>query len=60
MIKSPAGESFTEEEAHTMCKECNGSMAAYGRLDLWDELKRAHAGDPSSHKVTKTNANKAQ
>jgi len=53
MIKSPPGESFTEGEAHTMCTECKGSLAAYGQLDLWDELKRAHAGKPSSHKVVK-------
>jgi hypothetical protein len=53
MIQSPAGESFTEEEAHTMCKECDGSLAAYGQLDLWDELKLAHAGKPSTHKVAK-------
>ena len=53
MIKSPAGELFTEKEAHTMCEECNGSLAAYGKLDLWDELKLAHAGKPSPHKVVK-------
>ncbi len=53
MIQSPEGESFTKEEAHAMCTECNGNLAAYGQLDLWDELKRAHAGEPSSHKVAK-------
>jgi len=53
MIKSPPGESFTEEEAHSMCQECNGSLADYGQVDLWDELKRAHADEPSSHKVKK-------
>lgn len=53
MIKSPAGDPFTEKEAHQMCDECNGSLAAYGKLDLWDELQRAHAGEPSSHKVVK-------
>lgn len=53
MIQSPAGESFTEEEAHTMCSECKGSLAAYGQLDLWDELRRAHTGKLSSHKVDK-------
>lgn len=53
MIKSPAGESFTEEEAQKMCKQCNGSLASYGKLDLWDELKRAHTEKPSAHKVVK-------
>lgn len=53
MIQSPSGESFSKEEAHAMCQECNGSMVAYGQLELWDELKRSHAGEPSLHKVVK-------
>jgi len=53
MIKSPPGETFTEEEAHSMCKECDGNLAAYGQVDLWDELQRAHSDKPSSHKVAK-------
>ena len=55
MIQSPPGESFTKEEAHAMCTECKGSLAGYGKIDLWDELKRAHADEPSSHKVVKKN-----
>ncbi|MDB4778091.1 hypothetical protein OAG68_01410 [bacterium] len=52
-IKSPPGEVFTEEEAHQMCTECDGSLVTYGSLDLWDELQLAHQGKPSSHQVKK-------
>ncbi len=59
MIQTPPGKSFTEDEAHTMCKECQGSLAAYGHLDLWVELALAHAGKPSPHKVAKKATKKA-
>ena len=53
LISSPAGESFSEEEAHQMCLECKGKLLSYGKLDVWDELKRAHADEPSAHKIVK-------